>query len=80
MHNILVVSKNKSYFVFNLGYTLQYEKNIGVGTNIFTKAGLSDYSDNEAVITELEKQYETWKSKLYNKFSNFFNFSIKYVY
>lgn len=72
--------KNKSYFVFNLGYTLQYEKNIGVGTNIFTKSGLSNYSDNEAVITELEKQYETWKSKLYNKFSNFFNFSIKYVY
>ena len=73
--------KNRSYFVFKIDYTLQYEKNVGVNSNIFGKAqGLTYDSSNEEIISELEKQYKIWKEKLSDKISSFLSFSVKYVY
>ena len=33
-----ITFKNKSYLNLNFIYTFQYEKNVGVGNNMFTKA------------------------------------------
>lgn len=76
-----ITFKNKNYLNLNFNYTLQYEKNVGVGNNMFTKAfdSSSEISQDDMIL-ELNKQYEEWKSKLHNQISNFFSFSIKYVY
>lgn len=73
--------KNKSSIVFGVNYTLQYEKNVGVGTNIFTKVdGFTDKTSKEEIISELNNQYDKWKLNLTDQFSNFLSFSVKYVY
>lgn len=76
-----ITFKNKSYLNLNFIYTFQYEKNVGVGNNMFTKAfEQSSGISQDDMILELNKQYEEWKAKLHNQISNFFSFSIKYVY
>ena len=48
---------------------------------MFTKAfEQSSGISQDDMILELNKQYEEWKAKLHNQISNFFSFSIKYVY
>ena len=71
----------ENYLNLNFNYTFQYEKNVGVGNNMFTQAfdSSSEISQDDMIL-ELNKQYEEWKSKLHNQISNFFSFSIKYVY
>jgi len=70
--------KSKGSLTFGLNYTLQFEKNVGVGTNLFYYVdGLNDDSE---VITELNKQYNEWKSKFHDEWSNFISISLKYIY
>ena len=70
--------KNKGSLTLGLNYTLQFEKNVGVGTNLFYYVdGLNDDSE---VITELKKQYNEWKSKFHDEWANFISISLKYIY
>lgn len=76
-----ITFKNKSYLELGVNYTLQYEKNIGVDTNLFIKEStLTESSSTEEIIASANSQYETWKSKLYNEWTNFISFAVKYIY
>ncbi|MEE0999096.1 MAG: hypothetical protein UIH41_05490 [Treponemataceae bacterium] len=73
----------KGYFIFGINYTLQYEKNVGVGTNMFEYNASLDESaspEDSVIIAELNNQYSEWESKLHDEWKNFVSFSVKYVY
>lgn len=73
--------KNGSSLEFGIGYTLQYEKNVGVGSNMFTKVnGVNKDTSDTEVIAHLNAQYEDWKLKLFNQWSNFLSVTVKFVY
>ena len=73
--------KNNSYFVFGLSYTLQQEKNVGVDKPMFAyDSELSADATDDAIIAELNKQYNEWKDALHNQWSNFFSLSVKYIF
>ncbi len=75
------VLKNKSYLEFGLNYTLQYERNVGIDNNIFSKVDdVTANTPTSEIITLLDNQYSEWKSKLHDKLSNFLSISVKFVY
>ena len=43
-------------------------------------AELSADATDDAIIAELNKQYNEWKEALHNQWSNFFSLSVKYIF
>ena len=78
--------ENKSQFSVNFGYTFQYEKNVGVDNNMFTEVYNKSKEENPAnppdseIISKLNDQYNAWKDKLTERFTNYFSISFKYIY